>query len=207
MQCGRDRLLELNSHNPDRGNAIIEAVGAQETPEVINEFAELLFDRIGVNQDYHSETCFVLRPSEMLLTGQLPYLDEEGITVTFDRAAALARDDVHFLTWEHPLIREAMAVVAGSELGNAVIGRLKHPQIRPGSVLLEAIFSIDCMAPKHLELGRFIDMTPLRFVLTPDVNDVAEKLSHHVLNQLLEPIPTTRGISGMFFLLLEIHVP
>ena len=197
MQTGRDRLLELNSHNPDRGSAVIEAVRAQETPEIINEFAELLFDRIGVNQDYHSETCFILRPSEMLLTGQLPYLDEEGITVTFDRTTALARDDVHFLTWEHPLMREAMAVVAGSELGNAVIGRLKHPQIRPGTVLLEAIFSIDCMAPAHLELARFIDTTPLRFVLTPDLNNVAAKLSHSVLNRLLEPVPATTSASVM----------
>lgn len=197
MQAGRDRLLEINSHNPERGRAVIEAVRAQEAPEVINEFAELLFDRIGVNQDYHSDTCFVLRPSEMLLTGQLPYLDEDGITVTFDRATALARDDVHFLTWEHPLIREAMAVVAGSELGNAVIGTLKHPQIRPGTVLLEAIYSVDCLAPAHLELGRFINMTPLRFVLTPDLNNVANKLSHEVLNRLLEPVPTTTSASVM----------
>jgi len=191
MQRGRDRLLELNSHNPSLGLEIIEAIAAEEKPEKIDSFAELLFDRIGVTQDYHSETCYILRPSEMLITGQLPGLDEDGITVTFDRATAIARDDVHFLTWEHPLMREAMDVVATSELGNAALGTLKHPKIKPGSVLLEAIFGIDCLAPGALEIARFLRMTPIRMVITPEQKNVAQAIGHEVLNKLLEPIPPT----------------
>ena len=191
MQRGRDRLLELNSHKPAVGEAIINAVRAEEKPDKIDSFAELLFDRIGVTQDYQSETCYVLRPSEMLITGQLPGLDEDGITVTFDRATALARDDVAFLTWEHPLMREAMEVVASSELGNAALGTLKHPKIKPGSVLLETIFGIDCLAPAALELGRFLPMSPMRMVITSDGKNVATGIAHEALNKLLEPVPPT----------------
>lgn len=191
MQRGRDRLLELNSHDPEVGAEIIEAVRAEEKADKINHFAELLFDRIGVTQDYHSETCYVLRPSEMLITGQLPGLDEDGITVTFDRTTALARDDVHFLTWEHPLMREAMEVVASSELGNAALGTLKHPKIKPGSIMLEAIFGIDCLAPSALEIGRFLPMTPMRMVISPDGKNTAHAIGHEALNKLLEPVPPT----------------
>lgn len=191
MQRGRDRLLELNSHNPNIGAAVIEAVKAEEKPDKIDSFAELLFDRIGLTQDYHSETCYVLRPSEMLVTGQLPGLDEDGITITFDRATALARDDVAFLTWEHPLMREAMNVVASSELGNAALGTLKHPKIKPGSVLLEAVFGVDCLAPASLELGRFLPMTPIRMVITPEGKNAANTIGHEALNKLLEPVPPT----------------
>ena len=191
MQQGRDRLLELNSHDPERGAAIIEAVQAAERPEEIEEFAELLFDRIGVSQDYHSDTCYVLRPTEMLLTGQLPGLDEDGVTVTFKRDTALARDDIQFLTWEHPLIREAMDVVATSELGNTAIGTLKHPKIKPGTVMLEAIYGVDCLAPAGLELGRFLDMAPIRLVITPDGRNAGDSIGHAALNRMLEPVPTT----------------
>ena len=189
MQRGRDRLLEINSHNPTEGQHIIEAVKSIEAPEQIETFAELLFDRIGVSQDYHSETCHVLRPSEMLITGQLPMLEDDGITVTFDRSTALARDDVHFLTWEHPLIREAMAVITSSELGNSSLGTLKHAKIPAGSVLLEALFGVDCLAPSELEIGRFLRMQPLRVLISPDGKNVAEAIGHEALNRLLEPVP------------------
>ena len=191
MQRGRDRLLELNSHDPEVGAAIISAVKAQEAPETIENFAELLFDRIGVNQDYHSDTCYILKPTEMLITGQLPGLEEDGITVTFDRDTALARDDVHFLTWEHPLIREAMDVIASSELGNTSLGTLKHPKIKAGTVMLEAIFSIDCLAPASLEIGRFLDMAPIRLVITPEGRDASTAIGHSALNKMLESVPTT----------------
>ena len=196
MERGRDRLLELNSHDPILGQTVIDSVRHEEAPEQIEQYAELLFDRIGITQDLHSDTCYVLRPSEMMITGDLPGLDEDGTTVTFSRTTALARDDVQFLTWEHPLIREAMAIVSASELGNAAIGTLKHPKIRPGTVLLEAIYGIDCLAPANLELGRFLPMTPLRLVIGPDGRDVAATVSHDALNRMLEPIApaTSAGV-------------
>ena len=205
MEQGRDRLLELNSHDPTQGQAVIDAVRREEAPEQIEQYAELLFDRIGITQDLHSDTCYVLRPSEIMITGDLPGLDEDGTTVTFSRSTALARDDVQFLTWEHPLIREAMSIVAASELGNAAIGTLKHPKIRPGTVLLEAIYGIDCLAPANLELGRFLPMTPLRLVIGPDGRDVAATVTHDALNRMLESIPpaTSAGVIRQIKPLLE----
>ena len=138
MREGRDRLLELNSHDPEQGEKIISTIRREETPEQLMDFAELLFDRIGISQDYHSETTHLLKPTEMLITGQLPGLDEDGTVVSFDRETALSRDDVLFLTREHPLLREAMAVVVSSELGNSALGTIKHPKIPAGTVLLEA---------------------------------------------------------------------
>jgi ATP-dependent helicase HepA len=195
MQAGRDKLLELNSHNPQKGAEVISSVREQERPEQIEQFAELLFDRIGVNQDLHSEGCYILKPSEVMITGDLPGLDEDGITATFDRTIALARDDFQFLTWEHPLIREAMDIVASSGLGNAVLGTVKHPRIKPGTVLLEAFATIDCLAPNALEVGRYIDMSPLRFLLTPEGKDVANALSHDTLSSLAQAIPIATSAS------------
>ena len=193
MQAGRDRLLELNSHNPEQGAAVIAQVRAAERPETVSAFAELLFDRIGVSQDLQSDTCFLLKPTEMMLAGQLPGLDEDGITITFDRDTALARDDVQFLTWEHPLLREAMDIVASSELGNAALGTFKHPKVPPGTVLLEVLFSVDCLAPAHLEMGRYLEMSPIRLVLLPDGRDVGENIGHEALNRALQSVPTTQS--------------
>jgi ATP-dependent helicase HepA len=191
MREGRDKLLELNSHRPERGQEVIAAIRSAAGRHVIEPYSELLFDRIGLHTDYHSEHCIVIKPTEMLLTGQLPGLEEEGLTATFDREIALARDDIEFLTWEHPLIREGMAIVSQSELGNASMATLKHPQIKAGSVLLECIFAVDCLAPAALEVGRFINMAPLRFVIGPDGRDVGPQLGHDALNSLINPVPAS----------------
>ncbi|MGD2007521.1 MAG: RNA polymerase-associated protein RapA [Cellvibrionales bacterium] len=191
MREGRDRLLELNSHNPSRGAEIIEAIETEETPEQVLAFSEQLFDRIGVAQDYHTDSTFLLKPTEMLVTGQLPGLDEDGTVVSFDRQTALARDDVLFLTREHPLLREAMDVVLSSELGNSALGTLKNKSIPAGTVLLECVFSIECLAPAQLQMSRYIATHPLRFVMDPQGKDRSSTIRHEILNRVLETVPVT----------------
>lgn len=191
MREGRDRLLELNSHDPKRGAEIIATIEDEETPEQVLAFSEQLFDRIGVTQDYHTESTFLLKPTEMLVTGQLPGLNEDGTVVSFDRSTALARDDVLFLTREHPLLREAMGVVLSSELGNSALGTLKNKNIPTGTVLLECVFGIECLAPARLQMSRYVDTKPLRFVVDPKGKDRGENIRHEVLNRVLEPVPVT----------------
>lgn len=197
MREGRDRLLELNSHDANRGASIIASIQGEETPEQVLSFAELLFDRIGVSQDYHTETTHLLKPTEMLITGELPGLSEDGTVVCFDRETALVRDDVSFLTLEHPLLREAMAVVLSSELGNSALGTLKHPKIPGGTVLLECVYSLDCMAPNYLEMGRYVDQTPLRFVIDPKCIDRGQTIGHQALNRMIGPIATATAANVM----------
>jgi ATP-dependent helicase HepA len=42
---------------------------------------------------------------------------------------------------------------------------IREPTIRPGSVLLELIYIVECSAPAALEVGRFLPPTPLRLLL------------------------------------------
>jgi len=84
-----------------------------------------------------------------------------------------------------------MDIVASSELGNSSLVTLKHPRISAGTVLLEVVFGIDCLAPSELEIGRFLDLTPLRYVVAPNGKEVGKNISHDVLNQHSESIPAT----------------
>ena len=77
---GRDRLLERNSHDTEQGAAIIAALEQRESAEALHAFCEMLFDRIGIDQDYLDEQLTVIKPTENLVTGKLPGLDENGAT-------------------------------------------------------------------------------------------------------------------------------
>nr|MBP6682358.1 DEAD/DEAH box helicase family protein [Halioglobus sp.] len=143
LREGRDRLLERNSCKPEVAAGLIEAIRASEEGDALEKFLEALCEAFGVDQEFHSEQALILRPSEHMLTGHFPYLREDGTTVTFSRDKALAREDMEFLSWEHPMILEAMDMVHSTELGNAAIGTIKLKGVAPGTMLLEALYTVN----------------------------------------------------------------
>jgi ATP-dependent helicase HepA len=187
---GRDRLLERHSHDKDIGSQIINSLEQRESASALYDFTELLFDRMGIDQDYLEEKLSLIRPTENLVTGQLPGLSEDGTTVTYDRATALAREDVVFLTWEHPIIIESMAALLGSDIGKACLGTFSHKGVPAGTFLLEALFRVECLAPRYLQAGQFLDYTPLRMLVTKDGKEVGDKLSSAFLTGALQSVPT-----------------
>ena len=187
---GRDRLLERHSHDKDIGSQIINSLEQRESASALYDFTELLFDRMGIDQDYLEEKLSLIRPTENLVTGQLPGLSEDGTTVTYDRATALAREDVVFLTWEHPIIIESMAALLGSDIGKACLGTFSHKGVPAGTFLLEAVFRVECLAPRYLQAGQFLDYTPMRMLVTKDGKEVGDKLSSAFLTGALQSVPT-----------------
>ena len=193
MDRGRDRLLELTSHKPDLARELIGEIESNERTSELQRFTDNLFDRLGIHTEEGSENSLILKPSENLVTGELPFLDDGGITCTFERDKALARDDLHFLTWEHPLVRETIDIVYNSELGNASVAMIKAKSIKPGTVMVETLHTADCPAPKRLEIGRYLDQTPLRSLITLDGRDLGKAISCENLTKLIKPVSITQS--------------
>ena len=193
MDRGRDRLLELTSHNSSLASQLITEIADNERTRELRRFTDNLFDRLGIHTEEGSEDCLILKPSENLITGELPFLDEGGITCTFERDLALARDDLHFLTWEHPLVRETIDIVYNSELGNASVAMIKAKSIKPGTVLVETIHTADCPAPKRLEIGRHLEQVPLRSLITLHGRDLGAAISCENLTKLIKPVSITQS--------------
>ncbi len=194
---GRDRLLERHSHNSEIGNQIIRSLETRESATALHDFTEHLFDRLGIDQEYLEENLSVIRPTENLVTGQLPGLHEEGVTATYDRATALSREDVIFLTWEHPIIMESMSVLLGSDIGKASFGTFSRKGVPAGTFLLEAVFRVECLAPRYLEAGQFLDYTPLRMLVTKDGREVGDKLSAAYLEEALQSVPSATSAAAL----------
>lgn len=188
LREGRDRLLERNSCKADVAAGVIADIVANEDSETLQPYLEALCEAYGVEHEYHSEHTLVLRPTDHMLTGHFPHLQEDGNTVTFSRSKALAREDMAFLTWEHPMLAEAMDMVRSTELGNAALGTIKLKGIAPGTMLLECVFTINCVAPKALQLERFLSLSPLRLLVDARGKDLASLVPHERLNGLVERV-------------------
>jgi ATP-dependent helicase HepA len=188
LREGRDKLLERNSCRPDIAGKLIDIIVENETQDALEEYLEALCETFGIDQEYHSEHTLILRPSENMLTGHFPGVKEEGTTVTFNREKALTREDMEFLTWEHPMIQEAMDMVHSTELGNAALGTLKLKGVAPGTMLLEVLYTVNCVAPRTLQVERFLPLSPMRLLVDARGKDLAELVPHERLNQRIEKV-------------------
>jgi ATP-dependent helicase HepA len=196
LREGRDRLLERNSCKRDIADALIEEIQALESGDTLENYLEALCEAFGVDQEFHSERSAILRPTEHMLTGHFPYVKDDGTMITFDRARALAREDMEFITWEHPMVIEAMDMVHSTELGNAAIGTLKLKGVPPGTMLLEALYTVNCVAPRALQVERFLPLSPMRLLVDARGKELANLVPHDRLNTLVEKVrkPTALAI-------------
>lgn len=189
LHNGRDRLLELNSSGAGKGEQLVEAILEQDDNFSLPIYMERLFNAFGIDSEDHSENALILRPSEKMLDASFPLGDDEAVTITYDRNQALSREDMQFLTWEHPMVQGGMDLVLSGSMGNTCVALIKNKALKPGTVLLELLYVSEAVAPKALQLGRFLPPLALRCLLDSNGNDLASKVSFETLDAQLESVP------------------
>ncbi len=181
LNHGRDQLLELNSCRKEIADEFIAELSDYENEGTLWDYMESMFDCYGVDTEEHSADAFILMPSEHLRCESFPHLTEDGLTVTVRRAQALAREELQFLTWEHPLVTASMDMVLSSETGNATLSTVKHPDLKAGQFFLECLFIVEHSAPSELQISRFLPHTPIRVLINQLQKDVTADFSHDSL--------------------------
>ncbi|MCP3673676.1 MAG: RNA polymerase-associated protein RapA [Gammaproteobacteria bacterium] len=184
MQEGRDRLLELNSCDPEIAKGLIENIKQEEQNGELTDYMERVFDEFGVDHDYHSEHALVIKPTDHMLSDHFPGLNDEGNTITFDRNKALSREDMEYLSWEHPMVVDIMDAISSSDIGNASVATISIKGLKPGTLLLESCFTVEKMAPRDLQLHRYLPVQPIRMVFNTEGKDLSKVVSHENLNKM-----------------------
>ena len=188
LHNGRDRLLEMNSCRPQQARAVVEAVQEAAHPLELSSYMESLFDNYGVEQQFHTADSIVIRPTDQMLMDRFPGLPEDGLTATYRRGLALQREDMTFLTWEHPMVQGAMDMVLSEGFGNATFCTLKLPPLQPGLLIVEAILDMHCPAPKSLQLHRYLPPSCERIVVCSNGMDLTDILKDEHINARAERV-------------------
>ncbi|MGZ8226278.1 MAG: RNA polymerase-associated protein RapA [Methylococcaceae bacterium] len=181
LHNGRDQLLELNSCRKEQAENLIAQLNDYEKEATLWPYMEDLFECYGIDTEFHSVDCFIIRPGDHMRVVNFPELSEDGVTVTVNRANALAREELQFITWEHPMVMASMDLVLSSETGNAVISVIKYPSLKAGQFLLECLFIVECSAPAELQIGRFLPPTPIRVLIDQNLKDLTMQIDHRDL--------------------------
>ncbi|TAL58424.1 MAG: RNA polymerase-associated protein RapA [Legionella sp.] len=188
LHQGRDKLLEMNSCNLPKALDLIAEIEAEENSLELEDYMAKVYQEFGVDHEFHSNSTEILRPTDHMKTGHFPGLEEDGITVTYSRLKGLVREDIQFLSWEHPIVNESMEMILNSEIGNVTLTTISLKNIAPGTLFLETFFTINCAAPKSLQLNRILPLTTIRVLSNISGKNLSKVLSYDQLNTLCEPV-------------------
>jgi ATP-dependent helicase HepA len=157
IRAGRDRLLELAARHAG-GAALLAAMRDADRDEPTRAMMQECFEPFGVHAEDLGDGSIVLDP-EFLSTDALAGFSDGSRRATFDRTLALAREELDLLRMDHPLVAGAFDLLLAGESGNAAL--LVDPALPARSVVLEAVYVVECVADVKLDIPRHLPPTPL----------------------------------------------
>ena len=184
LEQGRDVLLEANSCRPAEAQRLKQQIEQAELESDLPAWLEGAFDAFRVASEPHSEAAMVLRPSEGMRE-PFPYLQDEGITITWSREKALVHQDMQFVTWEHDMVQQTLERVVTNERGNATLGLIKHADYPLGQFLLECLF----VANVPQRLRKYLGRITVRLLIDSGGKEVSKQFTHREINRCLEKPP------------------
>jgi ATP-dependent helicase HepA len=193
LEQGRDQLLEINSAGGAAAAQLAAKLEAQDNDTALPMLMFKAWDMLGINQEDRSDTSIILSPSEHMQCSSYPGLQDDAVTVTFDRATALAEEDIQLLSWDHPMVRGTLDILTTEPHGSSSVAILANKALPVGSYLLEFNFIVEASAPPALQLNRYLPATPIRLLLDKSGNNLSAKVSFEQLNKQLKPVGRQTG--------------
>lgn len=175
MHEGRDRLLEYSSCRKDIANKLQSKIESFEQSSQLKPYMNDLFDCYGVNIEEHKLGSYIISPAEHMV-GQFPGLHDDGMTVTFDRKVALSHDDMHFLSWDHPMVLNGIDMLLSHEMGNTSVCSIKSDDYQPGQLLIQTVHILNIEIPAEHQLDITSDQLqalPILSTLTETGEDIS----------------------------------
>ncbi len=170
LKKGRDRLLELNSFDREVAERVIARVRAADEDPFVRRFLGELLDHFGVRVKEYEDGDVFLDANRAYVEG-FPAIPRDGMLATYDRARAIVREDIRFLSADHPLVRDTIDLLVDSPAGTTAFCTLAAGK---PNLLLEAVFVLETVADGRWQVDRFLAPTPVRVLLDIHGRDLSD---------------------------------
>ncbi|NNF99452.1 MAG: RNA polymerase-associated protein RapA [Desulfobacteraceae bacterium] len=190
---GRDRLLELSSLIPDIAAGIIRRLRESDAGKSLEALMMEIWDFYGIKADEQGGRTYRLESGSRFDEAFPCYSD--AMLVTFDRQASMVRENIRFLSWDHPMVTGAMELLLGSETGNASAAVLQNDDFQ--GLLIEAVFVLETIAPLSLHLDRYLPPTPIRMVINHLSEDCTSAYPQDWLNAHTAPVFSNKYVENI----------
>ncbi len=124
LDRGRHQLVALNSFKAEPARDLVNTIKKMDSESGLENLMERLLDHYGVDlnlvADKPCEKIYTLY-QDRLADDSFPVLSQDTRAVTFDRATAVAREELTFLTWDHPFVSRVMDFFLTREAGCSAV--------------------------------------------------------------------------------------
>jgi ATP-dependent helicase HepA len=191
LEEGQDQLVEINSFNHTKAMDFVKELKAVDDSSELRDFMLTLWNQLGVEtEDMNDPDTFFIRPGDNMYLPHFPGLENEGMTVTFKRENALKREDMTFLSWDHPMVIGIMDFISSKEMGNVTLAGWRTPSKE--QFLFEGYFVLNAIADKKLQLQKWFPPTPLRVLLNAGMQDMTPKMPKKFIDENVETLDQER---------------
>lgn len=187
LEDGQDKLVELNSFNYSKAETLIKELKTNDELPDLENFMLSIFERLGVDVDEIDEDTFFVRPGDNMYLPYFPALPSEGMAITFKRDIGRMRDDMSFITWDHPMVTGIMELIQSKEMGNCTLATWNGKAREP--FLFEGYFVLSTVAEKRVGIERFFPPTPLRVIINSKFQDLTTKIPKKMIDEEVITIP------------------
>ena len=188
MKAGRDRLLELNSFNPKIAKSVIDRVRAADADPLLRKILTDIFEHFGVHVKELEEGDIHLDAAHAYVEG-FPSIPRDGMLATYSRKRAIAREDIRFLSADHPLVQDSIDLLVDSPAGTTSFCVLEADK---PNLLLEAVFVLETVADAKWHVDQFLAPTPIRVLVDIHGKDLTEDANYARLTADVEDAPLPR---------------
>jgi ATP-dependent helicase HepA len=192
---GRDRLLEISSFRPEKSSHLLDDIAQAD-----RDNAEKIILRLFKHYGLYAEEAGVDKWT--LITGyvtdhRFPLPRQERPLITFNRETALEREDMEYISMDHPMLLGGLDLFLSSDCGTSVFAELRDPDAK--ELLLESVYVIECVAPENLFVDRFLPPSMLRIIVNHRNMDVTanypvEKLNAGLSNASIDKLLAKKTI-------------
>lgn len=187
LEEGQDQLVEINSFHHGRAMEFVKELKAADDSNDLRDFMINLFNQLGVDvEDMNDPYTFFIKPGDNMYLPHFPGLEGEGMTITFKRENALHREEMTFLTWDHPMVIGIMDFISSKEMGNSTMASWKTSSKEP--FVFEGYFVLSCLADKKLQIQKWFPPTPLRVALNSQMQDITQKIPKKFIDESVESL-------------------
>lgn len=204
LERSRDRLLEYNSFRPETGKAFTSKISKTDGDIKLEEFMNRIFEHFGIESEDISTGTYFVSPSNLMFVETFPRLSLNGTMITYNRKYALEREDIEFITREHPMVTESIDLLLSSGQGNSSVVLLKDSN--ESIIILESVFILECVAPKELYVDRFLTPMPVRILVNNKLEQVhleMGEINSTVLNLNPDKVFSRPEISKLVKIMLD----
>jgi ATP-dependent helicase HepA len=180
--------LDLNSFDLVQGRELLAEVEDGDDDTSVEFFMSGLFQHFGVDfEEFDDRGSLLVHGDNLMFLEHFPGIAADKDTlITFDRQQALAREDMLFLTYDHPIVESSLSLLLERNEGAASMCQWERSPLGRG-LLLECSFVLEAKGPKDFELARYLPVSCKEVVLTHQGKVPARldyKQHEHMLREL-----------------------